>query len=112
MDGVRRWSGSHSLSSIVRLFSCRDMSNSQPQRITGYLTIRCSASSLIRHTTTLFDNSYLSDFFYVWFRRTLVELYPHMLAEAATPKDAEIVVDRMHELSSSDRLMYYIISAS
>ena len=45
--------------------------------------------------------SYLSDFFYVWLRRTVGHIHPDSFKEAAVPKDAEIVVDRMHELSNS-----------
>lgn len=45
--------------------------------------------------------SYLSDFFYVWLRRTVGHIYPDSFKEVAVPKDAEIVVDRMHELSNS-----------
>jgi len=45
--------------------------------------------------------SYLSDFFYVWLRRTLAGVHSELFQEPLVPKDAEIVVDRMHELSNS-----------
>lgn len=45
--------------------------------------------------------SYLSDFFYVWLRRTVGHIHPDSFNGVAVPKDEEIVVDRMHELSNS-----------
>jgi adenine-specific DNA methylase len=45
--------------------------------------------------------AYLSDFFYVWLRRSVGHIHSDLFKEAAVPKDAEIVVDRMHELSNS-----------
>jgi adenine-specific DNA methylase len=45
--------------------------------------------------------AYLSDFFYVWLRRNLVGVHPDLFQLAVVPKDEEIVVDRMHELSNS-----------
>ena len=47
--------------------------------------------------------AYLSDFFYVWMRRTLAEVHPSLFGEAGVPKDAEIVVDRPHQLSKSTK---------
>ena len=47
--------------------------------------------------------AYLSDFFYVWLRRMLYQIYPEMLLANDVPKDAEIVVDRPHELSNSTK---------
>jgi putative DNA methylase len=41
-----------------------------------------------------YDNvpySYLSDFFYVWLRRTIMDLYPDLFATPLTPKSDEIV---------------------
>ena len=41
-----------------------------------------------------YDNvpySYLSDFFYVWFKRTIGNLYPELFATPLTPKNEEIV---------------------
>lgn len=41
-----------------------------------------------------YDNvpySYLSDFFYVWFKRTIGDLYPELFATPLTPKTEEIV---------------------
>ena len=45
--------------------------------------------------------AYLADFFYVWLRRSLGRSYPELFEAPAVPKDAEIVVDRPHELSNS-----------
>lgn len=47
--------------------------------------------------------AYLSDFFYVWMKRTLSEVHPSLFRENAVPKDAEIVVDRPHKLSQSKK---------
>ncbi len=47
--------------------------------------------------------AYLSDFFYVWLRRMLYQIYPEMLQGNEVPKAAEIVVDRPHELSNSTK---------
>lgn len=47
--------------------------------------------------------AYLSDFFYVWIRRTLADVHPALFREAGVPKDAEIVVDRPHQLSRSTK---------
>jgi adenine-specific DNA methylase len=45
--------------------------------------------------------AYLSDFFYVWLRRSLVNVHPDLFRGEVVPKDSEIVVDRPHELSNS-----------
>lgn len=45
--------------------------------------------------------AYLADFFYVWLNRSLGHIHPDLFREAFVPKDAEIVVDRPHELSNS-----------
>jgi hypothetical protein len=47
--------------------------------------------------------AYLSDFFYVWFRRTLSDVHPALFRESAVPKDEEIIVDRPHRLSRSSK---------
>jgi adenine-specific DNA methylase len=47
--------------------------------------------------------AYLSDFFYVWQRRSLRGVHGELLREEQVPKDAEIVVDRPHELSHSTK---------
>ena len=47
--------------------------------------------------------AYLSDFFYVWLRRSLGTVHPALLKDEHVPKDAEIVVDRPHELSKSTK---------
>lgn len=47
--------------------------------------------------------AYLSDFFYVWLRRMLADSLPDLFREEVVPKDAEIVVDRPHQLSQSKK---------
>lgn len=45
--------------------------------------------------------AFLSDFFYVWLRRSVGHLHGDLFKEVVVPKDSEIVVDRPHELSNS-----------
>jgi putative DNA methylase len=45
--------------------------------------------------------AHLSDFFYVWLRRSIGIYYPNLFKSAQVEKDREIVVDRPHELSNS-----------
>ena len=47
--------------------------------------------------------AYLSDYFYVWMRRTLADVHPALFHEGGVPKAAEIVVDRPHKLSQSTK---------
>jgi len=47
--------------------------------------------------------AHLSDFFYVWLRRTLITTHPELMRESVVDKDAEIVVDRPHHLSDSKK---------
>jgi len=47
--------------------------------------------------------AYLSDFFYVWMRRTLANVHPALFRDGGVPKDGEIVVDRPHKLSQSTK---------
>jgi len=47
--------------------------------------------------------AHLSDFFFVWFRRALSGTHTAMFQEDGVPKDAEIVVDRPHQLSQSKK---------
>jgi len=47
--------------------------------------------------------AYLADFFFVWQRRMLNETHPNLFREAGVPKAAEIVVDRPHKLSQSNK---------
>jgi putative DNA methylase len=52
--------------------------------------------------------AFLSDYFYVWLRRTLRGDYPELLHDSSVPKDEEIVVDRTHELSNSTHdILFY-----
>jgi putative DNA methylase len=47
--------------------------------------------------------AYLSEFFYVWLRRSLADVHSHLFNDSQVPKDEEIVVDRTHELSMSTK---------
>jgi adenine-specific DNA methylase/O-acetyl-ADP-ribose deacetylase (regulator of RNase III) len=47
--------------------------------------------------------AYLSDFFYVWLRRSVGSVQSALLKQEQVPKDAEIVVDRPHVLSQSNK---------
>ena len=47
--------------------------------------------------------AHLSDFFYVWLRRALAHDGSALFRSELTPKDAEIVVDRPHSLSTSKK---------
>ena len=47
--------------------------------------------------------AYLSDFFYVWLRRSLWAIHPALFGDSQVPKEDEIVVDRPHELSASTK---------
>jgi adenine-specific DNA methylase len=47
--------------------------------------------------------AYLSDFFYVWFRRVLADAHPGLFRDSGVPKEQEIVVDRPHQLSRSSK---------
>jgi DNA protecting protein DprA len=47
--------------------------------------------------------AYLSDFFYVWLRRSIGSAHSSLLNVEQVPKEAEIVVDRPHELSKSQK---------
>jgi putative DNA methylase len=47
--------------------------------------------------------AYLSDFFYVWLHRCLALTFPDIFSDRQVPKDEEIVVDRPHELSKSNK---------
>ncbi|MEQ8850944.1 MAG: DUF1156 domain-containing protein [Phycisphaerales bacterium] len=51
--------------------------------------------------------AYLSDFFYVWFRRTLVNIHPSLTRDGGVPKEQEIVVDRPHKLSKSNKDIHF-----
>lgn len=51
--------------------------------------------------------AYLSDFFYVWLRRSLSDVHGELLKDIQVPKDAEIVVDRPHKLSNSKKDIFF-----
>jgi putative DNA methylase len=51
--------------------------------------------------------AYLSDFFYVWLRRCLLRTHAELFRDRLVPKDAEIVVDRTHELSDTTHDIEY-----
>jgi len=45
----------------------------------------------------------LSDFFYIWLRRTLFSDYPDLLKSGEVPKHDEIIVDLAHELNTAQK---------
>jgi putative DNA methylase len=49
------------------------------------------------------DYAKLSDFFYVWLRRTAGDLYPEHFSSAGTPKRGEVVADPVRHGGSRDR---------
>jgi len=51
--------------------------------------------------------AHLSDFFFVWMKRLISDIYPDMFMMDAVPKEQEIVVDRPHELSNSTHNIEY-----
>jgi putative DNA methylase len=51
--------------------------------------------------------AHLSDFFYVWHRRCIGDLHQDVLGMPTAPKEAEIVVDRPHELSKSTKTIAF-----
>ena len=52
--------------------------------------------------------AHLSDFFYVWLKRSLGPIHRDLFLRAEAPKTDEIVVDRPHELSDSTKgILFY-----
>ena len=49
----------------------------------------------------------LSDFFYVWLRRMLHEIYPDIMSTVLTPKQDEIVADPIRHGSQEDARKFY-----
>jgi adenine-specific DNA methylase len=47
--------------------------------------------------------AHLSDFFYVWLRRSVLPIHPVLLKGEVVPKSPAIVVDRPHQLSKSTK---------
>ncbi len=47
--------------------------------------------------------AHLSDFFYVWLRRSLRDTHSDLFKDPSVPKEKEIVVDRPHKLSNSTK---------
>ncbi|MCW4015125.1 MAG: DUF1156 domain-containing protein, partial [Candidatus Bathyarchaeota archaeon] len=79
--------------------------NVYPTDIPGRITVsQSSATDLNEYNTNFFDAvftdppyydnvpySFLSDFFYVWLKRTIGHLYPELFSTPLTPKSKEIV---------------------
>src|SRR6201987_2928632 len=52
--------------------------------------------------------AHLSDFFYVWLKRSLGPIHKDLFLRPEAPKTDEIVVDRPHELSDSSKgILFY-----
>ncbi|MCD6456969.1 MAG: DUF1156 domain-containing protein [Methanophagales archaeon] len=57
-----------------------------------------------------YDNVYysnLSDFFYVWLKRTVGDLYPDLFSTPLTPKSKEIVADSIRHAEKSDAKAFF-----
>lgn len=57
-----------------------------------------------------YDNVYysnLSDFFYVWLKRTVGDLYPDLFSTPLTPKSKEIVADPIRHVEKSDAKTFF-----
>jgi putative DNA methylase len=111
-EAVATSESSGSWSSMVERTAYAISSAVMPQEDTGQV-IQCSATehALPADSAHAFITdppyydavpyAYLSDFFYVWLRRSLASVHEDLFARAVVPKDEEIVVDRPHELSNS-----------
>ena len=69
-----------------------------------------SCSALITDPPYYYSVQYsdLSDFFYVWLRRSIGDRYPDLFSSTVTPKDSEIIVESpAHEHSSSGKNQVY-----
>lgn len=84
-----------SLESIVKVLDRLPRKNVQPPVVTQCDAVLASFSGLVLCTDPpYYDNigyADLSDFFYVWLRRSLRTVYPELLATMLTPKAAELV---------------------
>ncbi|MEN3002302.1 MAG: DNA methylase, partial [Armatimonadota bacterium] len=57
-----------------------------------------------------YDNVYysvLSDFFYVWLKRTIGHLYPELFATPLTPKSEEMVMDRIRHKNPAEAKAWF-----
>lgn len=69
-------------------------------------TPHATESPVVATDPPYYDNiSYadLSDFFYVWLRPSLREIYPELFAGMSTPKEAEMIVNRHRSENTRDR---------
>jgi putative DNA methylase len=71
------------------------------------------SSSLLFTDPPYYDSvpyAHLSDFFYVWIKRTIYGKYKDWFLSPLTPKENECVVDRPHSLSASTKTKEYFES--
>jgi putative DNA methylase len=85
-----------SLASLIRVI--RGLPASAPGRSqqADAAALTYSSASLVSTDPPYYDNigySDLSDFFYVWLRRSLQVIYPELLSTLLTPKNDELVAD-------------------
>lgn len=111
-EAVATSESSGSWSSMVERTAYAIASVKMPSDNTGQ-TVQCSAAKhvLPENSAHAFVTdppyydavpyAHLSDFFYVWLRRSLMKVHGELLQEIVVPKEEEIVVDRPHELSNS-----------
>lgn len=73
-----------------------DVRNSTHVRQADACTLTIPTGSIVATDPPYYDNvgyADLSDFFYVWLRRSLVQVYPELTATLLTPKVDELVAD-------------------
>ncbi len=70
-----------------------------------------SANAVVSTDPPYYDNigyADLSDYFYVWLRRTLHSTYPELFATVATPKAAELIASRYRHGSKQQAEVFFL----
>ncbi|GAB4443764.1 MAG: hypothetical protein Kow0031_26070 [Anaerolineae bacterium] len=90
---------------VINNFEAKSEGHAQPASATAHPLPSDSVHAVVTDPPyyDAVPYAYLSDFFYVWLRRTLGHVHPDLFGASAVPKEAEIVVDRPHELSNSTK---------
>jgi putative DNA methylase len=79
----------------------RTLDHLPPDAVPGTVRQQDAATAVVSHSIVATDPPYydnvgyadLSDYFYVWLRRSLVGIYPELLGTMLTPKTDELVAD-------------------
>ena len=74
-------------------------------------TQKISKNKVISTDPPYFDNigyADLSDFFYVWLRRTLRSVYPELMATISVPKAEELIADHNRHGSRNDAELFFL----